>query len=128
MSTFAITSHQYTITLYTPGYLEISWEVFTKKSADILSFRISFITISSTHQKIREIALGGAAKRAFEDDQGENGGGGMGNLSRRGVRRVDVDARRRLRRVGARVGTSLRARPTGRARPVARGVRRHVRQ
>ena len=38
----------YTITLYTPGHLEISWEVFAKKPADILSFRNSFITISST--------------------------------------------------------------------------------
>ena len=28
------------------GHLEISWEVFEKKSADILSFRNSFITIS----------------------------------------------------------------------------------
>ena len=35
-----------TITLYTPGHLEISWEVFVKKSADILSFRHSF-TLSS---------------------------------------------------------------------------------
>ena len=47
MSTFAIKSHQYTITLYTPGHLQISWDVFAKKSADILSFRISFITISN---------------------------------------------------------------------------------
>ena len=47
MSIFAITSHQYTITLYTPGHLQISWDVFAKKSADILSFRISFITIST---------------------------------------------------------------------------------
>ena len=46
MSIFAITSHQYTITLYTPGHLQISWDVFAKKSADILSFRNSFITIS----------------------------------------------------------------------------------
>ena len=37
----------YKITLYTPGHLEISWEVFAKKSADILSCRNSFITISS---------------------------------------------------------------------------------
>ena len=47
MSIFAITSHQYTITLYTPGHLQISWDVFAKKSADILSFRNSFITISN---------------------------------------------------------------------------------
>ena len=47
MSIFAITSHQYTITLYTPGHLQISWDVFAKKSADILSFHNSFITISS---------------------------------------------------------------------------------
>ena len=46
MSTFAITSHQYTITLYTSGHLQISWDVFAKKSADFMSFRISFITIS----------------------------------------------------------------------------------
>ena len=32
----------YTITLYTFGHLKISWEVFTKKSVDILSFRCSF--------------------------------------------------------------------------------------
>jgi hypothetical protein len=47
MSKFAITSHQYTITLYTAGHLQISWDVFAKKSADILSFGISFITISN---------------------------------------------------------------------------------
>ena len=46
-SRVAITSHQYTITLYTSGHLQISWDVFAKKSADILSFRISFITIST---------------------------------------------------------------------------------
>ena len=46
MYIFAITSHQYTTTLYTPGHLPISWDVFARKSADILSFRISFITIS----------------------------------------------------------------------------------
>ena len=46
MSTFAIKSRQYTITLYTPGHLHISWDVFAKKSGDILSFRNSFITIS----------------------------------------------------------------------------------
>ena len=33
-----------TITFYTLGHLEISWEVFAQKSADILSFRNSFIT------------------------------------------------------------------------------------
>ena len=44
---FAIRSRKYTITLYTPGHLEIIWELFAKKSADILSFRNSFITISS---------------------------------------------------------------------------------
>ena len=43
MSTFAIKSHQYTITLYTPGHLKIIWELFSKKSADILSFHNSFI-------------------------------------------------------------------------------------
>ena len=47
MSTFSIKSHQYTITLCTPGHLQISWDVFAKKSADILSFRNSFITIST---------------------------------------------------------------------------------
>ena len=47
MSTFAIKSHQYTITLYTPGHQQISWGcTCKKKSADILSFGISFITIS----------------------------------------------------------------------------------
>ena len=46
MCIFAISSHKYTITLYTPGHLEIIWELFAKKSADILSFRNSFITIS----------------------------------------------------------------------------------
>ena len=44
----------YTITLYTPGHLEISWEVFAKKSADILSFRNSFITISSIIEELLE--------------------------------------------------------------------------
>ena len=37
----------YIVTLYTPGYLKISWDVFAKKSADILSCRNSFITIST---------------------------------------------------------------------------------
>ena len=32
MSIFAITSHQYTITLYTPGHLKIIWELFAKKN------------------------------------------------------------------------------------------------
>ena len=50
MSTFAITSHQYTITLYTSGHLQISWDVFAKKSADFMSFGISFITVSSWKQ------------------------------------------------------------------------------
>ena len=36
----------YTMTLYTPGHLQISWDVFAKKSADILSFCILFITVS----------------------------------------------------------------------------------
>jgi hypothetical protein len=44
-SRVAITSHQYTITLYTSGHLQISWDVFAKKSADI-----SFITISMPGQ------------------------------------------------------------------------------
>ena len=44
MSIFAIKSHHYTIKLYTLGHLQISWDVFAKKSADILSFRNSFIT------------------------------------------------------------------------------------
>ena len=48
---FANTSRQYTITLYTPGHLQILWDVFAKKSADILSFRISFITISMGHRQ-----------------------------------------------------------------------------
>ena len=47
MSIFPITSHQYTITLYTTGHLQISWDVFAKKSADIMSFRNSFITFST---------------------------------------------------------------------------------
>ena len=47
MSILAISSHKYTITLYIPRHLEIIWELFAKKSADILSFRNSFITISS---------------------------------------------------------------------------------
>ena len=50
MSTFSIKSHQYTITLCTPGHLQISWDVFAKKSADILSFRNSFTTISIVNQ------------------------------------------------------------------------------
>ena len=41
----------YTITLYTPGHLEISWEVFAKKSADVLSFRNFFITISNSYHR-----------------------------------------------------------------------------
>ena len=45
----------YTKTLYTPGHLEISWEVFAKKSADILSFRNKFITISSSHGNVLHI-------------------------------------------------------------------------
>ena len=58
MSIFAITSHQYTITLYTPGHLQISWDVFAKKSADILSFRISFITISNVPLiQIRKVVI-----------------------------------------------------------------------
>ena len=48
MSTFAITSHQYTITLYISGHLKISRDVFAKKSAGFMSFHISFITISSS--------------------------------------------------------------------------------
>ena len=44
----------YKITLYTPGHIEISWEVFAKKTADILSFRNSFITISSFRGKLGE--------------------------------------------------------------------------
>ena len=55
MSIFAITSHQYTITLYTPGHLQISWDVFAKKSADILSFCNSFITISNQYQAQRNL-------------------------------------------------------------------------
>ena len=47
MPIFAISSHKYTIKLYTPEHLEIVWELFAKKSADIRSFRNSFITISS---------------------------------------------------------------------------------
>ena len=43
----AITSHQYNNTFYTPGHLQISWDVFANKSADIMSFCISFITIST---------------------------------------------------------------------------------
>jgi hypothetical protein len=55
MSTSAIKSHQYTITLYTPEHQKISWDVFEKKSADILSFCNSFITISSKAKKMQEI-------------------------------------------------------------------------
>ena len=43
----------YTIILYRSGHLEISWEVFAKKSAEILSFRISFIIISITSLKLK---------------------------------------------------------------------------
>ena len=46
-STFAITSHQYTITPYNSGHIQILRDVFAKKSADIKSFRNSSITISS---------------------------------------------------------------------------------
>ena len=42
MFMFAISSRKYTIALYTPEHLEIIWELFAKKSADILSFRNSF--------------------------------------------------------------------------------------
>ena len=42
--------HQYTITLYTSGHLQILWDVFAEKSADFMSFRISFITISREDQ------------------------------------------------------------------------------
>ena len=45
MSIFAVSSHKYTITLHTPENLEIIWELFAKKSADILSFCNSFITM-----------------------------------------------------------------------------------
>ena len=52
----------YTITLYTRGHLEISWEVFAKKSADIPRFHNSFITISicillfgTTTKKIKKL-------------------------------------------------------------------------
>ena len=48
MSIFAISCHTFEITLYTPGHLEIIWELFAKKSAEVLSFRNSFITISSS--------------------------------------------------------------------------------
>ena len=37
-------------TLYTPGLLEIIWELFAKKSADILSFRHSFTLSISTNE------------------------------------------------------------------------------
>ena len=47
VSTFAITSHKYTITLYTSGHLQISWNIFAKQSADFMSFSISFIALSS---------------------------------------------------------------------------------
>ena len=43
----AITSNQCKLPLYTPGHLQIVWDVFAKKSADIMSFRNSFITIST---------------------------------------------------------------------------------
>ena len=51
VSIFAISSHKYAIKLYSPGHLAIIWELFAKKSADILSFRISFITISTQIKK-----------------------------------------------------------------------------
>ena len=41
------------ITLYTPWHQKISWDVFAKKSADIMIFRNSFITIS----KIRVLSI-----------------------------------------------------------------------
>ena len=45
-SIFVISSRKYTITLYTPGHLEVIWELFAKKSEDILSFYNSFILLS----------------------------------------------------------------------------------
>ena len=63
-SIFAIFSfRKYTITLYTPEHLEIIWElVLAKKSADILSFCNSFITIS----------IKGAVKRNLNKGQFTN--------------------------------------------------------
>ena len=55
ISIFAITSHQYTITIYTPEHLKILMEVFARKSADIMSFRNSFINISSQRVLLTKI-------------------------------------------------------------------------
>ena len=39
------------LTALTAQMAQISWEVFAKKSADIFSYRISFITISRRNQR-----------------------------------------------------------------------------
>ena len=39
--------HQRKLTLYTPGHIQIVWDVFAKKSTDIMNFCNSFITIST---------------------------------------------------------------------------------
>ena len=62
-SRVAITSHQYTITLYTSGHLQISWDVFALKSADMLSFRISFITISNSAQIAHKLVSTSSVKQ-----------------------------------------------------------------
>ena len=38
MSIFAISSRKYEITLYTPGQTEITWELLSRKPADIQAF------------------------------------------------------------------------------------------
>ena len=51
-----ITFHKYTITLYTPEHLQISWDVYAKKSADILSFAShSLLSLTETQEYVDEI-------------------------------------------------------------------------
>ena len=50
-------NHFTNVTEVTTGHLEIIWELFAKRSADILSFHNSFITISSLAPQFqRELA------------------------------------------------------------------------
>ena len=66
MFIFPISSHKYTLTLYTPGHLEITWELFAKKSADILSFHKSFITISTTYITLNNQMIQFRTKRSLQ--------------------------------------------------------------
>ena len=54
-SRVAITSHQYTITLYTSGHLQISWDVFAKKSW-------AFASLSLYHRECQRRGAGGQKK------------------------------------------------------------------